>query len=183
MAIEIEKKYRLSKEQYDETISALREFQAEFAGEDFEENILYFNKKLKYEKAVLRIRKVLDDTILTFKKRIENELAVKKQIEFETKVEDAEALKNIIENLGLQPALVYEKRRRKWKFRNTEVVLDELPFGLFMEIEGGKNDIAQVEMMLEADGFTVEHETYPQLTQKLGRRNGKIIEARFTENS
>lgn len=183
MAIEIEKKYRLTKAQYNETIEALAEFEAEFTGEDFEENILYSNLEMENNKSILRVRKIADRSILTFKKRIENEHAVKKQIEFETAVVDAEAIKNIIENIGLHPVIVYEKRRKKWNFRNTEVVLDELPFGLFMEIEGAVADIAQVEMILEADGFTIEHETYPRLTEQNGKLNGSVIEARFEKFS
>ena len=40
MAIEIEKKYRLSEAQKTFVLNALQEFGAEFVGEDFEENIV-----------------------------------------------------------------------------------------------------------------------------------------------
>ncbi len=68
MAIEIEKKYRLTEAQFKETFAALAEFEAEFTGEDFEENILYSNREMETQKAVLRIRKTAGRTILTFKK-------------------------------------------------------------------------------------------------------------------
>jgi len=42
-----------------------------------------------------------------------------------------------------QPALVYEKRRTRWKIGTAEIALDELAFGLFMEIEGSEKEIAR----------------------------------------
>lgn len=182
MAIETEKKYRLTAEQYAEMLVALEEVGAEPTGEDFEENTIYSSWRMKREKCVLRIRKTADRTLLTFKKRMPNALDVKRQIEYETLVADAEAIKNIIENLNMKAFIIYEKRRKKWNFKNTEVVLDELPFGLFMEIEGKIMDIALVEMMLGAEDFTTEPKTYLHLTKKFGQRTEQMFEARFTKN-
>jgi adenylate cyclase class 2 len=179
MAIEIEKKYRLDMQQYARLSSVLAEIGAQFQGEDFEENTLYRGGVLNEKNAVLRVRKIGARTILTYKQRIQNEYAVKQQIEHETEIGDAEEIENIIESLGFVRSLVYEKRRRAWKFREVEIVLDELPFGLFMEIEGSIAAIAEAEMFLEAEALAVEHETYPRLTAKNGERNGEVIEARF----
>ena len=179
MAIETEKKYRLTREQYEEIFTALAESGAEFKGEDFEENTLYGVGILNERRAVLRVRKIGGRTILTFKRRIQNDFDVKQQIEHETEVSDAEALEKILENLGFKPWLVYEKRRKIYKFRAVEVVLDELPFGLFMEIEGSITAIAEAEMLLDAEDFETEHETYPNLTTKYGVRRGDLVEARF----
>ncbi len=77
--------------------------------------------------------------------------------------------------------MIYEKRRKTWSFRNVEVVLDELPFGLFMEIEGSIQGITEAEMLLDAEDFKVELETYPRLTMKQGIQNGQIIEAKFVD--
>ena len=180
MAIEIEKKYRLNAEQYARISADLAELNAEFIGEDFEENTLYGGGILTEQAAVLRVRKIADKTILTYKRRIQNVSDIKHQIEFETAVENAEEIENIIESLGFQKNLVYEKRRKIWRFRRTEIVLDELLFGLFMEIEGALMAIKEVEMFLGAEDFLTEHETYPLLTMKFGKRNGNLIEARFT---
>ena len=179
MAIEIEKKYRLSEEQKQFVLDALEDLQAEYKGEDFEENTIYGGGILDETLAVLRVRKTQDKTILTFKRRIQNDFDVKQQIEHETEIANAEEIENIIENLGFVPRLVYEKRRKTWNFRQVEIVLDELPFGLFMEIEGSITEIAEAEMLLEIEDFETEHETYPRLTVKFGERNGDLFEARF----
>ena len=179
MAIETEKKYRLNEDERKFVLQALEECGAEFVGEDFEENILYRGGALDEKRAVLRVRKIEGKTILTYKRRIQNDFNVKQQIEHETEVSDAPEIENIIENLGFVRSLVYEKRRRTWRFRQTEVVLDELPFGLFMEIEGSITRIAEAEMLLGVEDLTTEHETYPNLTLKFGTRNGDLVEARF----
>jgi adenylate cyclase, class 2 len=179
MANEIEKKYRLNVLQKQDMLQALEEIGAVYEGEDFEENILFSNGDLIERKAVLRVRKTEDKTILTFKQRVQNEFAVKQNTEYETEVADFGEIVSIIESLGFRRALVYEKRRKTWKFRAVEIVMDELPFGDFMEIEGAVTAIAEAEMFLEAEDYEVVHETYPHLTMQFGKQNGELVEARF----
>lgn len=180
--IEVEKKYRLTKTQFEKIEADLRELPVEFIAEDFEENNLYGNDDFKEKNAVLRLRKIAGKTILTFKRAISNEADVKRQIEFETAVENAGEMEKIIEAIGLEKKIVYEKRRRSWKLKNAEIALDELPFGLFMEIEGTFAAIAEAEFILEAEDFTVEHKTYPVLTLHLGKTTEEnVIEARFAK--
>lgn len=179
MAIEIEKKYRLTGEQREMILENLEEIGAEFVGEDFEENNIYGGGILAEQTAVLRIRKTQDKTFLTYKRRIVNEFAIKQQTEFETVVENAEEMEKIVESLGLTKVLVYEKRRKTWRFRQVEIVLDELPFGEFMEIEGSITAIAEAEIFLDAEDFEVEYETYPRLTARLGKNVGGVMIARF----
>ena len=179
MAIEIEKKYRLSQMQREFVLEKLKESGAQFAGEDFEENILYRGGILDEKNAVLRVRKIGEKALLTYKQRIESFSDIKQQIEHETLIDDPAELEKIVENLGFRVKLIYEKRRRTWCFRQTEIVLDELPFGLFMEIEGSITSIAEAEMLLDIEDFTTEHKTYPRLTAELGREVDGIFEARF----
>jgi len=94
-------------------------------------------------------------------------------------VGDPEAMEAILEALGFSPALVYEKRRQTWRLGKTEIVIDVLPFGLFMEIEGRAIDIRTVERKLGLKGLRAEHATYPQLTRKHGKVYEGLIEARF----
>jgi adenylate cyclase class 2 len=176
---EIEKKYRLNSIQFEEVQKSLLELEADYLGEDFEENIVFGNQTLKDQKAILRVRKINEKTILTFKQFVPNQFGVKEHIEFETEVSDSVQMIEIINYMGLEKKLVYEKRRKTWKFKKVEVMLDELPFGLFMEIEGAVTSIAEAELFLEAEEFEVVEESYPFLTYKLGKKLGKTVEARF----
>ncbi len=179
MAIETEKKFTLSNDQREQVVENLKEFGAIYVGEDFEENTLYRGGILDEKGAVLRVRKIGDKTILTYKQPIGNDSGVKQQTEYETVVEKSEELEKIIESLGFEKALVYEKRRQTWNFRTVEIVLDVLPFGQYMEIEGSIMAIAEAEMLLDIENFAVENETYPHLTRRFGVQKEKLVEARF----
>ncbi len=179
MSIEIEKKYRVTSEQRDRIIAALAEFSAEYVGEDAEENIIYGGAILREKNAVLRVRIIGERAILTYKLRLGGAGDIKRQIEEETEVADPKAIQTIVTELGFSPVLIYEKRRRTWRFRSTEIVLDELPFGLFMEIDGSITGIREAEMLLDLDDLETEHKTYPQLTSEFGVKNGDVIQVRF----
>jgi len=179
--IEIEKKYRLTAEVRDRVVRRLRDVGAEDRGEEFEENTIYGGGSLQRGTSVLRLRRVGSRASLTYKERFPRESAVKHQREEETAVDDPAAMAVILEALGFKPVLVYEKRRHTWSLGETEVVIDELPFGLFMEIEGSEPEIEAAERTLGIEGLPPEHETYPQLTDKHGERLGEVVEARFSD--
>ncbi len=183
MAIEIEKKYRLDKRLIVDLTAKLAEVGAEFISEVFEENFLHRGGTLDERSAALRIRKVGDNTTLTYKEKLRDDNGVKHKIEYETDVTDAEALERIIEMLGYHLSVVYEKHRKTWKLGDVEVVLDELPFGLYMEIEGTIEAIAAAEKLLGAKNLEVEPRGYPSLTVKLGKTAGNVSEARFEKTA
>lgn len=179
MSIEIEKKYRLTAKQRDEILLRLPQIGAKRSGEEFEENTLYAGDGLDPQHSVLRLRRVGKRAILTYKERFPTRSDIKQQREDETAVADAEAMELILDALGFTPALVYEKRRETWKLGKTEIVLDELPFGLFMEIEGDEQSIREIESKLAIKRLRAESATYPQLTMQHGKNQDGVIEARF----
>lgn len=179
VGLEIEKKYRLNAAELERIKSALSEAGAEFEGREFEENTIFSSEALRSASAIVRIRKTDQRVILTYKRRLPSESGAKTQIEHEVEVSDAGILTSILSELKLAPSVVYEKYRDTWKFKSVEIVLDELPFGLFMEIEGSVTGIKEAEMLLDLDDLEVEHETYPLLTSQRGKRVGDVVEARF----
>jgi adenylate cyclase, class 2 len=180
MPIEIEKKYRLTHEMLAPLRQRLREVGAEGRGSaEFEENVIYTGPGLDPARRVLRLRRKGVRAVFTFKERDLSGSPVKRQREEETEVADADALAAILEALGYSPALVYEKRRETWRIADTEVVIDELPFGLFVEIEGDEASIIEVEKLLGLDTAEAEHAPYPELTLRHGTKKGDTVEARF----
>lgn len=182
MAIETEKKYRLDKRRIVGLTAKLGELGAVFASEHFEENYLHRGGLLDERSAVLRLRKIGDTTFLTYKERIKNDSDFKHKIEHETLVSDVDEMEHIIEKLGYRLSVVYEKHRKTWHLGEVEVVLDELPFGLYMEIEGSIEAILKTEKLLGIEDLEPEVRGYPRLTVKYGKQIGSVYESRF-ENS
>ena len=77
-------------------------------------------------------------------------------------------------------SVVYEKRRETWQLGEAEIVLDELPFGWFMEIEADVDEIRRLESELALTDLAAETETYPRLAVQHGTKSGDLIEARFS---
>ena len=180
MGIEVEKKYRLTGEEGESLRRRLEEVGAGRAGgAEFEENVIYTGPGLDPRSRVLRLRRKGGRALFTFKEREPSTSAVKRQREEETEVADADALASILEALGYRPALVYEKRRAVWRVAGAEVVLDELPFGLFVEIEGEESAILEAEKILKLETARAEHAPYPELALRYGKKKGDVVEARF----
>ncbi|MDQ3918223.1 MAG: class IV adenylate cyclase [Acidobacteriota bacterium] len=180
MATEIEKKYRLTRDEAERVRRRLEEMSGEVGrGSQFEENVIYTGPGLDPRRRVLRLRRRGERAILTFKEREPSPSAIKRQREDETEVSDADALAAILDALGYRPTLVYEKRRTTWHLGGVEVVLDELPFGLFLEIEGEESQILEAERLLDLEAAEAEHAPYPELTLRHGTDRGGVVEARF----
>ena len=179
MAIETEKKYHLGAKRLEEITQKLVELGAKFVKEVFEVNYQHRGGEMDERGATLRLRKIGDFTMLTYKEKVKGDNSAKRKIEYETNVSDVDATENIIERLGYRLSAVYEKRRKYWQMGDVEVVLDELPFGLYMEIEGTEEAIEKAAKKLGLKEIEHEPRGYPRLTIKYGKMKGHVAEAKF----
>jgi adenylate cyclase class 2 len=90
---------------------------------------------LRSESRVLRLRRDTEAR-LTYKSASTNEQGVLSRTEIEFIVEDFETAKQFLEALGYQPIFYYEKYRTTYELDGVLIMLDELPYGNFVEIEG-----------------------------------------------
>ena len=91
--------------------------------------------RLRAEGRVLRLRR--DTAVrLTYKSASKEEEGVLSREEIEFIVEDFEKAKRFLEALGYQKLVYYEKYRATYELNETLIMLDELPYGNFVEIEG-----------------------------------------------
>lgn len=183
MAIEIERKYRIDKKLIVELTAKLTDLGATFKEETFEENYLHRGGVLNERNAVLRLRKTDLRTVLTYKEKVNTDQDFKHQIEFETEVSNVDATEKIIQILGYKLAVVYEKHRKAWDLGDVEIVLDEVPFGYFMEIEGTREAITEAEKELGVEGLQIEPRGYPSLTLKYGKMVDGVAESRFEKSA
>ena len=85
---------------------------------------------------VLRLRQ--DDIArFTFKgPSVEETGGILSRQEIEFEVGDFDSAKQFLEAIGFQVVVFYEKFRTTYELNNTHIMLDELPYGSFIEIEG-----------------------------------------------
>jgi adenylate cyclase class 2 len=123
------------------------------AGVVFETNYRYDDAYNRLEAAhhLLRLRRDTRSR-LTFKRPTpEGGRQFKTHEELEIDVSDFHTTSRILEAIGFQRAQVYEKHRETYALGETEICLDRMPFGHFLEIEGAPAAIPPTAERLELD--------------------------------
>lgn len=93
------------------------------------------DKKLSERAQVLRLRQD-DQAILTFKSPGEIMEGVISRTELEVVVSNFQNTRAILEALGFQVYMTYEKYRQNFQLNNLVASVDEMPYGNFIELEG-----------------------------------------------
>ncbi|MCI0710509.1 MAG: class IV adenylate cyclase [Chloroflexi bacterium] len=124
-----------------------------------EKNQLFLSpyQDFKTERIVLRLRQD-EKSKITYKSPAPQDTAgVHSRVEIETTVGDYEAMDELLQALGYTHGLYYEKYRTIYHFESipdADIMLDELPFGNFIEVEGTPDAI---EAVLEELHLTDNH--------------------------
>lgn len=103
-----------------------------------ETNLRFDNARRDLRNAyrVLRLRQD-DKARFTFKgPSVEKEGGILSRQEIEFVVESFEIARRFLEALGFEVVVFYEKFRTTYKINGVHIMLDELPYGEFVEIEG-----------------------------------------------
>ncbi len=127
-------------------------------------------RTLRQEGKVLRLR--MDTTPkMTFKGSgaAINGIVSRKEIEFE--ISDFAAGKELIESLGYEVLVFYEKYRTTYELNDVFIMLDELPFGDFVEIEGEEiTEINRVADTLKLDSKKAIEASYHALFEQVAKK-------------
>ena len=99
---------------------------------------------LRAKGQVLRLRRDTN-AILTYKGPSDIIDGVFSRKELETTIGDLETAQRILIALGYVQILIYEKYRAVYEINDCHIMLDELPYGDFVEIEG--SDISSIRKM------------------------------------
>lgn len=191
MALETERKYLDA--DFDKLRARLKEIGAKYEGVRFETNILYsnINPACQRNLSVVRMR-IIEEREKTYnvftlknKSHVEEVSGVSCKIreELETEIGDAEIFNQILERMGYQKSLTYEKLREGWKFsflddgvvENVQIDLDKLAFCRCLEIEGTCGGIERAAFLLDLDDSQISVAGYPRLYEKLAAE-GKLDE-------
>ncbi len=118
------------------------------------------------EGQVLRLRLFGQEGMLTWKGVPTFDKGVKKREELQTRVSDADALRQLLDRLGYAVSLEFSKSREYWDLRGLTVSLDELPFGRYVEVEGDEEEIERAVAELGLKEAERVEEGYPQLAAR-----------------
>ena len=142
---EIEAKFYVSR--LDKMLARLQELRARLIQPRVLETNLRFDLPdggLRSRRQVLRLRKDTEAR-LTFKGSGSEQSGVRARQEIEFVVEDFEKARQFLKALGYQETIVYEKYRATYEVDEVLIMLDELPYGNFLEIEG--ETVEQIQAM------------------------------------
>jgi len=109
-----------------------------------------------YNNVLVRLRKIGNKTILTTKKPIfHKDLKVREETEVE--VDDFDKIFKILETLGFKQAMLQEKDRTSFKYKNSTIVIDKYPkIPVYLEVEGAEEEIKEIVKEL---GYSMEDTT------------------------
>ncbi len=116
----------------------------------FERNIRYdtLDGRLGARHIVLRLRQ--DDRVrLTYKGAATLQEGALSRVELEVTLDDFATMDAILQKLGFVPSVRYEKYRTTYRLGAVEIMLDEMPFGHFVEIEGPLEAITSTQRALQ----------------------------------
>jgi len=130
----------------------------------------------------LRLRESSSKFTITYKKwhNTQGKNAVSCD-EFETKIDDLSALKNILANLDFKAIIVVDKLRRSWQHNQTEISIDEVKdLGDFIELEA-KGDFSSVteaerhmKNILKQLGAEIQEQDYEGYPYRLLKKKGLV---------
>jgi adenylate cyclase, class 2 len=135
----------------------------------FEQNIVLDDEKgsLRKRDCLLRLRTGREHKLTLKLPMEEGGGRAKSRQEYETSLGNIRDMNFILEFLGFQPWLRYEKFRQVWDLGALKVCLDILPFGRFVEIEGPEEKIIETALNLGLDPLTATAGTYHQLNREM----------------
>lgn len=138
-----------------------------------EHNVRYENAEHTLVSGGIVVRMRQDSRArLTYKDSGTAKDGIVSRFEAEVEVGDFDAMQTILDKLGYQPYMIYEKYRTTYELDDAEIVLDELPYGNFIEIEGTQDIIERLIQRLELSGQPRMSASYAGLFEQVKRHMG-----------
>ncbi len=150
--IEIELKFEINKDKIDLFNKKLQSIGFVLSKRVYELSVMYDNPSqiMQTTDGRIRLRKSGEKTILTYKKPISRK-GIKKEIEYEVEVSDFNTTEKILKMMEFTKTTSYERYRTYFHKNHIEVMIDEFPYGTFVEIEGEEKHIVTLSKDLGFD--------------------------------
>jgi adenylate cyclase class 2 len=175
MGNEVEIKIRI--DDVDEAVERVEALGAAVVrGRVFEDNRLYDleGDTLYHQDKLLRLRVVDGRGIVTVKAPAPDDAdsPYKARREVETEVRDPDAMAAALETVGFTPRWRYQKYRREWSLGPAHIMLDEIPWGAWLEIEGPPAQIDEIAARLGWGRERWDRGSYRELHERYCEERG-----------
>ncbi|MCK5234329.1 MAG: class IV adenylate cyclase [Candidatus Aenigmarchaeota archaeon] len=147
----IEKEIKFKIDNIETILNKLLKQGAEKIGSAFQRTVRVDteNKSLENEGKFLRVRSGFKN-VITLKIKCKNSSTnVFERKEIEIELPETEKMRRILNELGYSNECIMEKYRLNLKLGDIDISLDELPFGLFIELEGEEDKIFDLAQKLD----------------------------------
>ncbi|HEU4936758.1 MAG TPA: class IV adenylate cyclase [Vicinamibacterales bacterium] len=136
------------------------------------------DEQLRRQRCVLRVRMENGKSRITYKGPVQPS-TMKVREELETVVGDGEMLVRVFGELGLHVWFRYEKYREEFSHEDVIVAIDETPVGVFVEIEGTEQGIADMTVAIgrTSDDYIVDsyRSLFLQHREKYGLNGSDMV--------
>ncbi|MHB8443365.1 MAG: class IV adenylate cyclase [Patescibacteria group bacterium] len=143
--IEIELKFEINKDKIDFFNKKLQSIGFALSKRVYELSVMYDNPSqiMQITDGRIRLRRSGEKTILTYKKPLSRK-GIKKEIEYEVEISDFDTMEKILKMMEFTKTTSYERYRTYFHKNHIEVMIDEFPYGVFIEIEGDEKHIVKL---------------------------------------
>ena len=141
----IEKEIKVKVANYKDLLERLLRDGAFILNKSKEKTFRLYTPNMDLEKrgVFLRVRSGSKNTI-TMKEKIGEDKNVRSRKETEFEINDVDKMAYIFEKLGFTYIRIMEKYRVNLQYKGAVLSLDEMPFGMFLEIEGTEEQIETI---------------------------------------
>jgi adenylate cyclase class IV len=132
------------------------------------------NKDLEKRGVFLRTRAGEKSTFTIKQKITSSRKDIKSRKEIEVDIDGIEkiiTINSMLKILGFDYMKIMEKYRMQWEMSGCKIAIDELSFGLYVEIEGDKNKIFKIVKDLGLEKKKAITDTYWDLFEKFKKKN------------
>lgn len=179
-----EKQVKFKINNFEQISKALLDIEAIFIGGFMERTIRYDTLDLYYSNKGIFIRtKQGIKNVLTVKevpKKMNNKTLERTLVEVE--VDDINNVDYILKKIGLTNKFVMEKYRLYYYYKKCFISIDELPFGVYLEIKGSDKDIKKLCKKLEINENELIKVTYWDLYYKFYKGSNANDDIVFSNN-
>lgn len=172
--MEVEIKFYVSDTDVDRVRTDIKLLGAQHIHKEFETNIIFENgeRRLRRNDAILRLRHDAKSTLTYKEASAEGETSQKFKIrrEIEVEVSDFHKTNAILKKLGFHEIMRYERKRETFHFGTSKILIDTMPFGFFLEIEGTRKGIQAIAGKLQLDWEKRIRESYVRIFDDLRRQ-------------